>query len=299
MVRIITSPRRIEAAGTPKKMIEEYIGEVVSGTSDVSIARMKSPPGWSEPIQTPDFDEYTVVLSGVLEVWTPDGNQAVHAGQAVIIPRGTRVRYSSPLGAEYIAVCLPAFTTEMANREEEVIIEPAMEKIDTHSEYTVESHGPDEIDRIYECWTLLREYIISRTPLFADRMGRVTFAERRQDILEKNRDGEIRVFLAIIPSGDVIGYCLCSAGMRGRGEIESIYVKEQYRRSGIGRVLIKDALLWMQATGARDIKVHVTVGNEETIGFYQKFGLYPRQYILEVPGGESVSVSGNDDNFTR
>ena len=298
MVSIIKSPRRIEAAGIPKKMIEEYIGEVVSETSDVSIARMKSPPGWREPFQTPDFDEYSVVMSGVLEIDTPDGHTSVHAGQAVIIPKGTSVRYSSPEGAEYIAVCIPAFSNERVHRSEEDWEESVGTVPDNLMHYTVESLGPEEIDRIYECWTLLREHIISRIPLFADRMSSVTFADRKRDLIDKNRNGEIRVFLASGPSGEVIGYCLCSAGIAGSGEIESIYVREQYRRSGVGRALMEDAVSWMHAKRAVDIRVHVTVGNEETIRFYQKFGLYPRQYVLEDLREQSVTVSGNDDNFT-
>ncbi len=100
-------------------MIEEFIGQVTSQTTALSIARMVSPPGWSESGQTPEFDEFTVVLRGQLRVETRDGPHDVLAGQAVIAPRGQWVRYStpSPEGAEYIAVCLPAFSPETVHRD--------------------------------------------------------------------------------------------------------------------------------------------------------------------------------------
>ena len=118
-VRIIQSPKRIEAHGHPPKSIEEFIGRVNSGDSALSIARMVSPSGWSEPGQTPEFDEYTVVLRGALRVETREGTFAVKAGQAVVAPRGQWVRYSTPdpAGAEYIAVCLPAFSPATVHRE--------------------------------------------------------------------------------------------------------------------------------------------------------------------------------------
>jgi mannose-6-phosphate isomerase-like protein (cupin superfamily) len=119
MARIITAPTRINAHGQPPKMIEESIGNVNTATSAVSIARMISPPGWSEPGQTPDFDEYTVVLRGQLQVETRDGIHCVEAGQAISMARGEWVRYSTPGrdGAEYIAVCLPAFSPATVHRD--------------------------------------------------------------------------------------------------------------------------------------------------------------------------------------
>ena len=121
MATLITKPTRIAAAGNRPKIIDEFIGRVNSGTSGVSIARMQSPAGWIEPAQTPAFDEYTVVLKGLLRVETQGGALEVSAGQAVIVPRGERVRYSTPSseGAEYIAVCLPAFSPETVRREAE------------------------------------------------------------------------------------------------------------------------------------------------------------------------------------
>jgi mannose-6-phosphate isomerase-like protein (cupin superfamily) len=119
MAQVIASPKRIQAVGQPPKSIEEFFGRVNSATSAVSIARMISPSGWSEPGQTPQFDEYSVVLRGQLQVETRDGVQQVAAGQAVLAPRGQWVRYSTPgtEGAEYIAMCLPAFSPENMQRD--------------------------------------------------------------------------------------------------------------------------------------------------------------------------------------
>jgi len=116
---LILKPTRIAAAGTKPKLIDEYVGRVNSGTQALSVAHMRSPGGWIEPGQTPDFDEYTLVLNGMLRVEYHGGSLDVHAGQAVITPRGEWVRYSTPdaSGAEYVAICSPAFTLDAARRD--------------------------------------------------------------------------------------------------------------------------------------------------------------------------------------
>jgi mannose-6-phosphate isomerase-like protein (cupin superfamily) len=120
MPTLIGTPTVIAAAGNKPKKIEEFIGRVNSGTEGVSIARMTSPAGWEEPGQTPEFDEYTLVLRGSLQVTSQGGSIDVGAGQAVIVPAGEWVRYGSPSpeGAEYIAVCLPAFSPDTVHRDE-------------------------------------------------------------------------------------------------------------------------------------------------------------------------------------
>ena len=120
MPKLIDDPTIIEAAGTKPKLIEEFIGRVNSATKDISIARMHSPGGWIEPGQTPEFDEYTVVLRGMLRVTTSNETIDVRAGQAVVTQRGEWVQYSTPEpeGAEYIAVCVPAFSPETVHRDE-------------------------------------------------------------------------------------------------------------------------------------------------------------------------------------
>src|SRR5581483_9444836 len=119
MPRLITGPTRVQAAGNKPKLIDEYIGRVNSQTSEVSVAHMRSPGGWVEPGQRPEFDEFTIVLKGSLRVTHESGEMEVRAGQAVIAHRGEWVQYSTPDadGAEYIAVCLPAFSMETVNRD--------------------------------------------------------------------------------------------------------------------------------------------------------------------------------------
>lgn len=119
MPTLIASPTRVEAAGNKPKLIDEYIGRVNSATESLSVAHMRSPGGWVEPGQSPEFDEFTVVLRGTLRVEHRQGSLDVNAGQAVIAHRGEWVRYSTPTeeGAEYIAVCLPAFAISTVNRD--------------------------------------------------------------------------------------------------------------------------------------------------------------------------------------
>src|SRR5262245_537276 len=119
MATLVPSPTRLQAAGKPPKTIEEFIGRVTTKTESVSVARMRSPGGWSEPGQRPEFDEYTIVLFGMMRVTTESGALEVRAGQAVIVQRGEWVQYSTPdpSGAEYIAVCVPAFAPQLAHRD--------------------------------------------------------------------------------------------------------------------------------------------------------------------------------------
>ena len=120
MPELIAAPTRIAAAGNPPKRIEEYVGRVNTRTAAVSIAHMHSPGGWTEPRQRPEFVEYSLVLAGMLRVEHDDGVLDVHAGQAVVARPGEAVRYSTPLpeGADYVAVCIPAFAPETVHREE-------------------------------------------------------------------------------------------------------------------------------------------------------------------------------------
>ena len=120
MPTLIPQPTRITAAGNKPKLIDEYIGRVNSNDSAVSVAHMRSPQGWVEPGQAPEFDEFTVVLKGLLHVKSKNGELDVRAGQAVVTHAGEWVQYSTPDadGAEYIAVCLPAFSMGTVHRDE-------------------------------------------------------------------------------------------------------------------------------------------------------------------------------------
>lgn len=119
MPELISVPAVIHAAGNKPKVIEEFFGRVNTGTTATSIARMVSPSGWMEPGQTPEFDEYSLVLRGELTLETRDGVLRVAAGQAVLTKAGEWVRYSTPCadGAEYIAICLPAFSPDTVHRD--------------------------------------------------------------------------------------------------------------------------------------------------------------------------------------
>jgi mannose-6-phosphate isomerase-like protein (cupin superfamily) len=121
MIKLIPAPKTIQAAGNMPKAIHEFFGMVNSQTPEISIARMQSPAGWEEPGQTPEFDEYTVVLRGMLRVETKKDDFYVHENQAIMIGKGEWVRYSSPgeEGCEYLAICLPAFSSETVHRDPE------------------------------------------------------------------------------------------------------------------------------------------------------------------------------------
>ena len=121
MPTLIPQPTRITAAGNKPKLIDEYIGRVNSHTDSASVAHMRSPQGWLEPGQTPEFDEFTVVLKGMIRVEHKDGHIDVRAGQAIVTRAGEWIRYSTPEaeGAEYIAVCLPAFSPNTVHRDAE------------------------------------------------------------------------------------------------------------------------------------------------------------------------------------
>ena len=121
MARLIETPTIVAAAGHPPKRIEEFIGRARTGSEALSIARMTSPPGWAEPGQTPDFDEYTLVLRGTLQAETSTETFVIKAGQAFLAERGEWIRYSTPGedGAEYIAICAPAFSLDTVHRDDD------------------------------------------------------------------------------------------------------------------------------------------------------------------------------------
>ena len=116
MPQVVESPVRVPVPGG--KQIDEYVGRASTGSEAVSVARMRSPAGWEEPAQTPEFDEVTLVLAGAVHVEHDGGTLVVSAGQAVLTRAGERVRYTTPDGADYVAVCLPAFAPDTVHRED-------------------------------------------------------------------------------------------------------------------------------------------------------------------------------------
>lgn len=118
MVDRLSTPTVVESAGNLPKRIEEFVGRASTGEGGVSIARMTSPPGWEEPAQSPEFDEYTIVLSGRVVVEHDGGRVEAGPGEIVHAKPGERVRYSTPVGAEYVAICLPAFAPDIVHRDE-------------------------------------------------------------------------------------------------------------------------------------------------------------------------------------
>lgn len=121
MTKLINKPTIIKAAGNKEKIIKEFFGMLNSSTSEISIAKMESPEGWEEPGQIPEFDEYSVVLKGKLQVKTKENTFVIGQEQGILIPRNHWVQYSSPFegGAEYIAICLPAFSPQTVHRDSE------------------------------------------------------------------------------------------------------------------------------------------------------------------------------------
>jgi mannose-6-phosphate isomerase-like protein (cupin superfamily) len=115
---VVSDAVQVAAVGSPPKTIREFVGRLATGDDRLSVAVMDSPPGWSEPSQQPEFDEHTAVLSGALVVHHERGSVEVTAGQAVLVKAGTRVRYETPAGARYVAVCMPAFSPETVHRDE-------------------------------------------------------------------------------------------------------------------------------------------------------------------------------------
>ena len=283
MVRHIPGPRTVPAAGSPPKLIEEFVGRLASGTDALSIARMRSPPGWSEPPQRAAFDEYTLVLAGALVVGAADGPIVVGEGEAVHVRAGERVEYSTPEGAEYIAVCLPAFDPGLAGREGAGSAGATPRGLP--EEIVFEVHGPDGLGRIEPLWEGLAAHHVAQAravaPAFLDEMGGKTFAARRAELLEKNRDRALRVELAVDgATGVPVGYCVSSAAPNSAGEVESVYVDEAYRGRGIGSALLEHASTWMDGVGVTEQAVLVFAGNDGTLPFYARHGFLPRFCVL-------------------
>lgn len=284
MVRHFPGPRRVVAAGSPLKVVEEFVGRLASGTETVSIARMRSPPGWSEPTQCARFDEYSLVLEGVLVVGAGDGPLTVDAGETVLVRAGEQVEYSTPGGAAYISVCVPAFDPGLVGREDDRLVMDA-QAAPQSAEIRFEAHGPEAFDQIEPLWEELAQHHVAcaheSAPAFEAEMADKTFEGRRADLLEKNRGRRLRIDLAIeTATGCPVGYCVSSAAPGQVGEVESIAVAQSLRGQGIGSALLDRASGWMDGVGVVDQALSVFAGNARSLPFYARHGFLPRFHVL-------------------
>ncbi|MDD1729977.1 MAG: GNAT family N-acetyltransferase [Methanospirillum sp.] len=277
MVRVIDSPRIIPAAGSPPKSIAEYIGRAVSGTSQASIAMMNSPPGWSEPGQIPEFDEYSLVLKGTLLITTRTDQFQVQSGQVAIAQAGEWVQYSSPDGAGYVAICVPAFSPDLAHRDgsDHTDIRQDQKVVITYEEY-----GSEGLALLEDLWNQLRIHHVCNARHFRDHLQSRSFSERCTDVLTTNEGRELLVHLARDTNKVPIGFCISSAATGYFGEIESIFVQPEYRSSGIGTTFMNRALSWMGQREVTEYRVGICEGNEQSFRFYERFGFYLRRHLL-------------------
>ena len=240
---------------------------------------MKSPPGWEETGQIPDFDEYSLILQGTLIVTTRTQIFPVQSGQVVIAPKGEWIRYSSPEGAEYLAVCMPGFSPDLVHRDGSDRTEHNT-PVDSE-DLIYEEYGKDGLSQIEELWNELNMYHASNARHFRDLLQARSFSERCDDIISTNANREIFIYLArVSPKGSYVGFCICSAGADDYGEIESIFVQPEYRFLGIGTRFMKRALEWMAQMSVTEYRIGVCEGNEQSFRFYERFGFYLRRHLL-------------------
>jgi L-amino acid N-acyltransferase YncA/mannose-6-phosphate isomerase-like protein (cupin superfamily) len=267
MATLIEKPTTIRAAGQPPKVIEELIGRVNCNTGAVSIARMKSPLGWSEPGQTPEFDEYTVVLRGSLRVTLENEEFDVRAGQAIIVEAGEWVQYStpSPDGAEYIAVCLPAFSPAMVHRDDDETSLPQVQKpAGLTFETMSERHGREVID-------IFNHYITQSFAAYPDQPMPYEFFGRYQQMTQG-----YPAFVAVADSGRVIGFGLLRpihpAGTLRRTAEVSYFISPEYTRQGIGRALLDQLIEKAIPLGIDSLVASISSKNESSMAFHRKNG---------------------------
>jgi phosphinothricin acetyltransferase len=267
MAILIQKPTTIQAAGQPPKRIEEFIGRVNSNTAAVSIARMKSPPGWSEPRQTPEFDEYTVVLWGSLHVKLKDQEFDVESGQAIIVQAGEWVQYStpSPEGAEYIAVCIPAFSPAMVHRDnDETEAERTQKPTNVTLEPMAECHGREIID-------IFNLYVRQSFAAYPDQPVPHEFFARFQQMTQG-----YPAYVAKVASGQVAGFGFLrpfhlASTLRRTAEV-TYFLSPQFTKQGIGTALLNRLIEEALPRGIDSIVASISSKNEESIAFHRKNG---------------------------
>lgn len=261
-------PTTIQAAGQPPKLIEEFIGRVNSKTTAVSAARMRSPSGWSEPGQTPEFDEYTVVLRGTLHVKLKDREFDVTAGQAIIVKAGEWVQYSSPSpeGAEYIAVCIPAFSPETVHRESNAPRDavPRKPQVGFNLKPMAEDHGRAVID-------IFNHFVTSSFAAYPDQPVPHEFFGRFQQMTQG-----YPAFVAIVDSGCVVGFGLLRpfhpASTLSRTAEITYFISPEFTKRGIGTALLNRLIEEAVPRGIDLLVASISSKNEESIAFHRKNG---------------------------
>jgi L-amino acid N-acyltransferase YncA/mannose-6-phosphate isomerase-like protein (cupin superfamily) len=266
MAILIEKPTTIQAAGQPPKRIEEFIGRVNSQTAAVSIARMKSPSGWSEPGQTPEFDEYTVVLRGVLRVKLKDQEFDVQAGQAIIVQAGEWVAYSTPSaeGAEYVAVCMPAFSPVLVHRDTEDTTRSAQATARVALEPMAEGHGPAVIE-------IFNHYVTQSFAAYPDQPVPREFFARFQQMIQG-----YPAYVAVVDSGQVAGFGFLrpfhpANTLRRTAEV-TYFIAPQFTKQGIGSTLLKQLMDDAARRGIDSLVASISSRNEESIAFHRKNG---------------------------
>lgn len=305
MAILIDTPTTIRAAGQPPKVIEEYIGRVNSQTADVSVARMKSPAGWSEPGQTPEFDEYTIVLHGCLHVRLRNQEFHVRAGQAIIVEAGEWVQYGSPSpeGAEYIAVCLPAFSPATVHRDiddittssasqtccdareahhppqspptvgrtsrlatQSIPLSPGLvgNTPDFHLEPMSDSHGRAVID-------IYNHFITHGMAAYPDQPVPHEFFGRFQQMTQGYPS-----YVAVTSAGQVIGFGFLrplhpASTLRRTAEV-TYFLSREFTRQGIGTALLNRLVEEAASRGIDSLVASISSQNEQSISFHRKNG---------------------------
>ena len=267
MATLIAKPTTIQAAGQPPKRIEEFIGRVNSETTEVSIARMKSPTGWSEPGQTPEFDEYTVVLQGGLHVKLKNEEFDVEAGQAVVVQAGQWVQYStpSPDGAEYVAVCVPAFLPMMAHRDGDRAGETGgLRATEVALEPMAECHGHAVID-------IFNHYVTQSFAAYPDQPAPYEFFARFQQMTQG-----YPAYVAVVGPGRVVGFGFLrpfhpANTLRRTAEV-TYFISPEHRGQGIGRVMLDRLIEEAASRGIDSLVANISSRNEESLAFHRKNG---------------------------
>lgn len=268
MATLISKPTAIHAAGQPAKLIEEFIGRVNSGTAAASIARMKSPAGWSEPGQTPEFDEYTVVLRGCLHAKLKDREMDVQAGQAIVVQAGEWVQYSSPSpeGAEYVAVCIPAFSPDTVHRETDGFLGATPPALQTAFNVVPmsECHGQAVID-------IFNHFVQHGFSAYPDQPVPHEYFGRLRQMTQG-----YPAFVATADSGLVVGFGFLrpfhpASTLRRTAEV-TYFIAPDYTRRGIGTALLNRLIEEAVAIGIDSLVASISSKNQESIAFHRRSG---------------------------